>query len=118
MSDTNDQEAVRERLLAMRAALEATAEGRREAGATVELDQTRTGRLSRMDALQLQAMARENQARARLQLRRIEAALRRLDEGEYGCCVTCGEEISPGRLGADPAVPTCLDCASRAERRG
>ncbi|MCG8357826.1 MAG: TraR/DksA family transcriptional regulator [Kiloniellales bacterium] len=77
----------------------------------VELDQTRVGRLSRMDALQSQAMALETERRRALELRRIAAALQRLEEGEYGYCVTCGEEIPIERLSVDPATPQCVDCA-------
>ena len=82
----------------------------------VELDQTRVGRLSRMDALQGQEMAKEKERRRQIELRRIEAALRRLDEGEYGYCITCGDEIATKRLEFDPSVSTCIDCARQGER--
>lgn len=78
----------------------------------VELDQQSVGRLSRMDALQGQAMARATGARRAAQRQRILAALARLDEGEFGYCTECGEAISPRRLALDPAVPTCISCAS------
>ncbi len=77
----------------------------------MELDQTRQGRLSRIDALQQQAMAAETQRRRTLELRRIDAALRRIDAGEYGYCLTCGEEIAPARLKFDPAATQCVPCA-------
>ena len=41
----------------------------------------------------------------------IDAAARRLDEGRYGICVTCGFEIAVERLEALPATPHCVDCA-------
>jgi DnaK suppressor protein len=87
------------------------------AGSTepVELDQSRVGRLSRMDAMQLQAMSRENQRRRELELQRITAALGRIGDGEYGYCLHCGEIIAASRLEADPAAPLCIDCASRLE---
>ncbi len=78
----------------------------------VELDQSRVGRLSRMDALQGQAMAQETERRRNLELQRIEAALARLDTDEYGYCLTCGEEISRKRIELDPAAAVCIDCAS------
>ncbi len=106
----------RERLLDERTTLLALAAQQRESSATVELDQTRLGRLSRMDALQGQAMAQAGQARARLRLARIEAALGRIDDGSYGECTVCGEPIAEGRLRLDPAIPLCLPCAERAER--
>jgi len=80
--------------------------------ATVELDQQAVGRLSRMDALQSQAMARATGARRDVQRRRLAAALVRIDEGEYGYCEDCGEDIPRGRLRLDPAAVKCIDCAS------
>lgn len=78
---------------------------------TVELDQQSVGRLSRMDALQGQAMAKATQARRAASRTRIKAALARMDEGEFGYCIDCGEEIAPKRLELDPTVPTCITCA-------
>ncbi|MBL70355.1 MAG: molecular chaperone DnaK [Rhodobiaceae bacterium] len=76
--------------------------------APVELDQTQQGRLSRMDALQQQAMAAETQRRRHRQVLLLDAALQRLDDGEYGHCVNCGEEIEANRLALDPATPFCI----------
>lgn len=81
--------------------------------APVELDQQSVGRLSRMDALQVQAMAQETSRRRAAQLRRIAAALARIDEGEFGFCIECGDEIPERRLELDPAVPLCVGCAGR-----
>ncbi|MDW3116751.1 MAG: TraR/DksA C4-type zinc finger protein [Roseovarius pacificus] len=84
-----------------------------EAGqATVELDQQAVGRLSRQDALQNQAMAKATQARRQSERKRLEAALRRMDEGEFGYCEECGDQIAPGRLALDPAATRCVDCAN------
>jgi DnaK suppressor protein len=44
--------------------------------------------------------------------RRVEAALRRIDEGEYSYCVSCDEQIAQRRLAVDPTIPTCIRCAS------
>ncbi|MDQ2089131.1 TraR/DksA family transcriptional regulator [Marimonas arenosa] len=79
---------------------------------TVELDQQSVGRLSRMDPLQNQAMAKATQARRDLEARRLKAALARMDEGDYGCCEDCGEEIAAGRLAFDPATTRCVSCAA------
>lgn len=100
------------RLQELSGASESTAESRR----AVTLDQSSVGRLSRVDALQVQAMALATEDRRRAEARRIEAAIRRIDEGEYGYCISCGEAIAPKRLAADPAVAICIDCASGAER--
>jgi len=79
--------------------------------APVELDQTTQGRLSRMDALQVQAMALETDRRRELEIQRIDHALERIDSGDYGYCITCGEDIDLKRLEYDAAIPTCIDCA-------
>ena len=76
--------------------------------APVALDQTQQGRLSRMDAMQQQAMAAETQRRRQREIKLIEAALARLAAGEYGYCVTCGEEIEAERLALDAATPFCI----------
>lgn len=80
--------------------------------ATVELDQQAVGRLSRMDALQNQAMARAGQARRGTERTRLHAALARMAAGAYGHCEDCGEQIAPGRLRLDPAATRCISCAS------
>jgi DnaK suppressor protein len=46
---------------------------------------------------------------------RITAALARLDEGDYGRCQECGEEISEKRLRALPFASCCRDCQEAAE---
>ena len=96
------------RLDSLRAASKTTADNRR----TVELDQTSVGRLSRMDAMQGQAMALATERRRKDEARRVEAAIRRIDEGEYGYCISCGEGIAPKRLAVDPTIPTCIRCAA------
>jgi len=50
---------------------------------------------------------------AQHEMRMIEAALVRIEAGEYGICVTCGAEISAERLQLLPATPFCCDCAPR-----
>lgn len=82
-----------------------------EDAAPVELDQSQQGRLSRMDAIQQQAMAAETQRRRQRDVHLLDAALKRLDEGEYGYCVNCGEAIGTERLALDPATPFCISHA-------
>ncbi|MCD6007479.1 TraR/DksA family transcriptional regulator [Halomonas sp. IOP_31] len=79
--------------------------------ATVMLDQTSVGRLSRMDAMQAQAMAKAEEQRRQVTLRKIQSALARLESGEFGECIDCGEWISLARLQWDPTVLKCIDCA-------
>ena len=76
----------------------------------VELDQQSVGRLSRMDALQVQAMAHATESRRQIRLQRIKAALERLKSGEFGYCVECGDDIPAARLAIDPTTPRCVDC--------
>ena len=102
----------RAKLLEMRAELDAQEDAARGSRDTVTLDQQSVGRLSRMDAMQQQAMARATHARRQQAESRIRAALARLDEGEFGYCTECGEEIAPKRLALDPAIPTCVNCAA------
>ncbi len=85
-----------------------------EAAAIVELDQTRVGRLSRMDALQVQAMSQQRERRREIQLHKIAAALKRIERNDYGYCTECGEEIAYRRLVFDPATTLCIDCANAA----
>ena len=88
-----------------------------EAGCdTVTLDQTRVGRLSRMDAMQSQAMNQAAQQRRKQEMQRLESALQKFEGEDYGYCEDCGEEISEGRLMLDPAALYCVYCASRRER--
>ncbi len=79
--------------------------------ATVELDQQSVGRLSRMDAIQRQAMAAETRRRRQRELQRIARAIELMDEDEYGFCGDCGEEIAEGRLEVDPTAALCIACA-------
>lgn len=108
-------EQLRAALEAQRAALDETRAANLEASGTVELDQTRVGRLSRMDALQGQAMSQAAGQRRQQMRLRIESALRCLDAGEYGDCLRCEEAIAPARLFADPAATLCIRCASDSE---
>lgn len=101
----------RSRLEEERETLNRMREAAREARQPVTLDQSSVGRLSRMDAMQGQAMAQEAERRRVRRLYEIEAALRRIERGEYGFCVECDEEIAPKRLELDPAVATCIRCA-------
>lgn len=85
-----------------------------EAGqATVELDQQSVGRLSRMDALQYQAMAKAQAGRRQIEKARLTAALARMNDDEYGYCEDCGDAIAKARLELDPAATKCIGCAKR-----
>lgn len=106
-----DAEAARKALLARRAELVALSEAAADSRKAVELDQQSVGRLSRQDALQQQAMAKAQEARRAHEIRRIDAALNRIAEDEYGWCVACGEAIARRRLEIDPCAELCVACA-------
>lgn len=98
---------IRDELAALRAQSDGTAADR----APVELDQTSVGRLSRMDAMQAQAMAAAVEARRAARIRALEAALARIGAGEFGWCDACGEPIDARRLDLDPCLMRCIACA-------
>ncbi len=105
----------RRRLLQKQQELNTICQTTAEAAAIVELDQSRVGRLSRVDALQRQAISQEGQRRNLQQLREIEAALARIENGQFGECLECGEDIAQKRLEFNPAVPLCIACATKKE---
>jgi len=76
----------------------------------VVLDQASVGRLSRMDAMQAQQMALETARRRQHELAKLEGALRRIESGEYGYCLVCGEEIDVRRLSVAPTSTRCVTC--------
>lgn len=108
---TIDINNAKKRLARKREELETLSGISREARSTVELDQQSVGRLSRMDAMQQQAMAEEQERKRKLDLHRIELAERRLKEGDYGYCLSCDEEIPDARLAIDPMAERCVNCA-------
>lgn len=99
----------------LREELRAGADTAKEAARPVQLDQSSVGRLSRMDAMQAQAMALETQRRRDLQERRIELALARIAAGNYGICQACDAGIDPRRLRFDPTTTLCITCAGAKE---
>jgi len=108
---TVDTDIARAALQARQDELEKLSESSADARATVTLDQASVGRLSRMDALQSQAMAQATERQRAAELARIKSALLRMEEDEYGYCIVCGEEIPTKRLEIDPAASHCVKCA-------
>lgn len=101
-----------ERLTALRTQLSSEVESAAKWRKPVELDQQSVGRLSRMDAMQQQAMADAEARRRKSDIARIDAALKRIEEDEFGWCLTCGEEIVVKRLEIDPMATQCISCAA------
>ena len=105
----------RQLLLSKREQLEALTETGEAAAQVVELDQSKVGRLSRMDAMQAQAMSIEANRRREQELKQIALALQKINDGDYGYCVSCDEEIAGKRLEINPAATLCIECASKQE---
>jgi len=110
-----DLQHIESRLLELRSGLINATETGQQAEEVVELDQARVGRLSRMDAMQAQAMSVETGRRRRQHLVEIDAALERIEAGDFGQCFECGEYIHPGRLDANPVATLCIRCAEALE---
>tara|TARA_R110000868_G_scaffold64011_1_gene192632 strand:- start:72 stop:416 length:345 start_codon:yes stop_codon:yes gene_type:complete len=83
-----------------------------ESAKPVELDQSRVGRLTRMDAIQQQELARAGLERMQNELRAIDAALKRIETDVYGNCVKCGEQIECELLEVNPSLVICRSCRS------
>ena len=81
----------------------------------VELDGS-IGRVTRIDAIQQQSMAKANLGANRLRLKRVQSARRALAEGHYGECQSCGELIAFKRLLARPEARFCIECKEDSER--
>ncbi len=109
--DRADRDALRRRLAEERERLTELMRQQRESSEPVQLDQTRFGRLSRMDALRAQALSQAGLARSAQRLRRIDATLARIDGEEFGECPACGAPIALPRLMADPTASLCIACA-------
>lgn len=103
-------------LLSLRNELQKLLEDSNEGAQPVSLDEP-IGRLSRMDAMQQQSMVKANRRTAQTRLSRIETALRRYREDEYGLCAECEEEIGYARLKAQPETPFCIGCQGNKEAR-
>lgn len=71
------------------------------------------GRLTRMEAIQAQSMNDAAKRRYQKRLRGVKAALEAIEEGTYGTCVRCGDEIPEGRLEIMPESRLCVKCAAR-----
>ena len=108
--DAKTQATLKQMLIAERDELMALSLDHKDDRAPVELDQQSVGRLSRMDALQVQSMALAREDRRRHRRDVIAAALKRMEHDDFGYCLVCGDDIPYKRLMADPAVTRCIDC--------
>jgi DnaK suppressor protein len=109
-------EAQRSALLKLREELTELIASATEGAKPVDLGEP-IGRLSRVDAMQQQKILAANRLAAQQRRRRVDAALERIDAGEYGECAGCGEDIEPRRIEAQPESAMCIRCQSQRERR-
>ncbi|KIG13962.1 DnaK suppressor protein [Enhygromyxa salina] len=100
---------LRTQLLALNEELEQLIAQTSEGAAPVDLNEP-IGRLSRMEAMQQQAMTAANRRASQQRLKLTHLALNRLERGEYGECQSCEEPIEFRRLKARPESPLCLNC--------
>jgi len=114
MLDAEQIEYFGKKLVDLREELERQLIDHESSSATVDLDQP-IGRLSRMDAMQQQAMAKANRTRAATRIQKIIAAQIAIERGEYGECRICGEEIGLKRLEIAPEAPLCIACQQSRE---
>ena len=106
------QEQFRELIRARILALNEEIDGGKSATDTVQLDQQMVGRLSRMDAMQQQAMAVAANQRRSAEIQHLKATLLRIDDDEFGYCEDCGDDIAIERLEINPTTTRCMSCLS------
>ena len=71
------------------------------------------GRLSRMEALNDRAVSEASLNAARHKLSRLENALGKVDQSDFGICVTCDTPIPPGRILLMPEAIRCVPCSEK-----
>ena len=111
-----EREELRRDLEVLADELHAMLAGSTEAARPVELDQPAIGRVSRVDAIQQQKMLQANRSALSARAQRVQSALARLADDEYGECVGCGQEIGYKRLKARPESLYCIGCQTARER--
>lgn len=111
-NETIDIQQIKAKLLSEQQELMQISEQEQDTIAPVVLDQTTTGRLSRIDAIQVQEMAKEAQRRREQRIQLIKNALKRIKDDDFGYCINCDEPIAIARLTNNPACTLCIDCAS------
>lgn len=115
--DKKKLQAIKESLLKMRE--EVIAEVQEKYAATRELGESNLPDLADVssNAYNRELLLNLSEAQHR-KMQDIDAALARLDEGEYGVCANCGEDISPRRMEVRPFSRYCIDCKTEIEKFG
>ena len=105
-----------ERLIELAHELDALISQSKQRAKPVTLDQSKVGRLSRMDAMQGQALAVAGLSRVLAQQSEIQRKLRLLNSTEFGLCEECNQLIPFQRIFLNPLANYCVGCQSRLER--
>lgn len=71
------------------------------------------GRLTRLDNMNNQAVARDSLSKARMRMLKLQRALEHMDDPDFGYCEECGEEIPLRRLMLLPESTMCVACAEQ-----
>lgn len=101
-------------LILLKDELDAFKVATRDGAKPVDLDQP-IGRLTRMDAIQMQKLTQASRRRNQVRSQQVTAALRRIETGDYGFCNLCEDDIEWARLKARPETPVCLECQQELE---
>ena len=83
-----------------------------EASAEAVAPDKSLGRLSRMEAMQDQQLILEARRRKKMQKVSVQSALQRMDNGQYGSCIFCGNLIPEERLEVAPESSSCVNCSA------
>ncbi len=69
------------------------------------------GRISRMDAINNKSVTEAALRKAKDKLNKLDLALTRVDEDDFGICIRCQRPIPPGRIMIMPQARTCVKCS-------
>lgn len=108
----NDLEQLHQQMLQLKLQLQQVLDGQHQKAEPVILDQQAVGRVSRIDAIQQQEMAKAGEQHTAQRLMAINKALRHFEEGDYGYCEQCGLSINVARLKIKPEAQYCIQCQS------
>lgn len=108
---TNEQKLeLKKHIEEMISELKTTLEGLKESSKAVALDNP-IGRISRIDAIGTQSINKASYKNAQAKLAKLELALKRIDDEDFGICTECDNEIPFKRLMAMPESTICVNCA-------
>ena len=115
--NASDKARIKDRIDSLLLQLDAQQHDLDDSSKPVTLDQTKVGRLSRMDAMQMQQMQLRNAQANRRHVAALKLARQRLErDDDFGLCQACDEPIALKRLLIDPSHHLCIQCAENISR--